>query len=170
MKATLLCLLASGSLLISCATANIQGTDIPDTPQNRAVIQVFFEYVEAVKAQNADKLLALVSEHYLDANGTDDATDDVDYEGVKKFVNSDAYRNIRAVSTFFIVKDMSVSPDEQTAKILYYYEVRIKTDRLAPPEEGSSINSDTQKWLKETEVNQMLLKKEGDKWKIVSGL
>ncbi len=170
MRTIMICAIGALSLLASCATQNIKGTDIPDTPQNRAVLEVFFEYVSALKEKNPDRLIALVSESYLDHNGTDDATDDVDYSNVKAFINSDAYQNVRATNLFFIIKDMTVLDGGETAKVLYYYEVRLKTERLAPPEESSSINSDKEKWLKETEVNQMVLKKEGEKWKIVSGL
>jgi len=170
MRNIAICAVGALCLLASCATQNIKGTDIPDTPQNRAVLEVFFEYVSALKEKNADKLVALVSESYLDHNGTDDAADDVDYGNIKMFVNSDAYQKIRSVNLFFIVKDLLLPEGGDTAKILYYYEVRLKTERLAPPEEASSINSPEEKWLKEAEVNQMVMKKEGEKWKIVSGL
>lgn len=170
MRTITLCAFGALALLASCATENIKGTEIPDTPQNRAVLEVFFEYVSALKEKQPEKLIALVSESYLDHNGTDDATDDVDYGNIKTFLNSDAYGKIKAMNLFFIIKDLLLSEDNETAKILYYYEVRLKTDRLVAPEENSSINSDKEKWLKETEVNQMVLKKEKDTWKIVSGL
>ncbi len=157
-------------LLVSCATTPIPGTDIPDTPENRAVLEVFFKYVEALKAQDADRIVSLISEHYLDHNGTDDAGDDVDYQAVTRFVRSGAYHGIKAVNLVFIVKDMLLSDDGQTAKILYYYEVRLKTDRRVPPAEASSLNPSGEKWLKESDVNQMVLRKEASGWKIVSGL
>ncbi|HOW52569.1 MAG TPA: hypothetical protein PLV42_11075 [bacterium] len=170
MRTGMICILAACYLFVSCATENIKGTEIPDTPTNRAVLEVFFGYVTALKEKKADKLVGLVSKNYLDHNGTDDATDDVDFSNVEAFVNSEAYQKIRAINLFFIIKDLQINKDGDTAKILYYYEVRLKTDRLAPPEEESSINSSKEKWLKETEVNQMTLKKEEDQWKIISGL
>ncbi len=156
--------------LISCATAPIPGTDIPDTPENRAVLEVFFKYVEALKAKDADKIISLISEHYLDHNGSDDASDDVDYTAVTQFLRSKNYDDIKALNLVFIVKDMILSDDGQTAKILYYYEVRLKTDRRVPPGETSSLNPAGEKWLKESDVNQMVLRKEASGWKIVSGL
>jgi len=170
MKTTITCAFGALLFVVSCATTAIPGTDIPDTPENRAVLEVFFRYVEAVKAKETDKLLALVSEHYLDHNGTDDASDDVDYEGIKRFIFSDTFNTIKTVNVVFIVKDMLFSEDKQTAKILYYYEVRVKTERRVAPLETSSVNSPAEKWLKESDVNQMVLRKEPGGWKIVSGL
>jgi hypothetical protein len=66
-------------LLTGCAGELIPNTDVPDTAQNRDVIQFVERYRHAVEARDIAAVLTLVSEQYLDDNGTITTEDDRDY-------------------------------------------------------------------------------------------
>ncbi len=167
-KLTAFLLLLCTVAVVSCGTKNIRGTEIPDTEENRSVLKTFGEYVLAVKKQDPEKIVVLVSDNYYDENGTDDATDDVDYKGIVKFLGSSEFKEILKIDLIFVVKDLIV--ENGTAKLLYFYEGRFKTDDKLSKMKKSSIQSDSERWEKISDENLMVLKKENGEWKIVSGL
>lgn len=159
-----LCLL----MFASCGTTNIKGTEIPDTKENRAVLDVFGSYVKALQDKKPEKVLELVSENYYDYNGTEEAADDVDASGIKSFIMSEEFKKILKIDIIIIMKDIQVS--EETAKVLYYYEARFKKHTDLVSDEESVLKQGNEKWLKVNDLNQMIFKKEKESWKIISGL
>ncbi|MBZ0121626.1 MAG: nuclear transport factor 2 family protein [Sandaracinaceae bacterium] len=78
---------ALGPLLLlatGCAGELIPNTDVPDTAQNRQVIQFVERYRHAVEARDVPAVLGLVSEQYLDDNGTITTEDDRDYDTLRE--------------------------------------------------------------------------------------
>lgn len=73
----LLCALSSG-----CAATLIPNTDVEDNSQNRAVVNFVETYRHAVEERDIARLMRLASPSYFDDNGTPSGDDDVDYEGL----------------------------------------------------------------------------------------
>lgn len=65
-----------------CGTQMIPNTQVPDTGENREVVNFVEQYRHAVGERDGAALLRLVSHEYFDDNGTPAADDDVDYDGV----------------------------------------------------------------------------------------
>jgi hypothetical protein len=74
-----LCALATG-----CADRVIPNTDVPDTSENREIIGFVEEYRHAVEGRDVPGILRLVSEEYLDDNGTILTDDDRDYDRLRE--------------------------------------------------------------------------------------
>jgi hypothetical protein len=61
---------------------NLPGTEIPNTPEARAVLDVVEKYRIAFLRKDAAAVWALAHASYNDEAGTDDPTDDVNYEAL----------------------------------------------------------------------------------------
>lgn len=156
---------------VSCNRKYIKDTEIPDTPENRKVLQVFMSYVRAVKNNNVDAMLELVSRDYHDNYGTAPASDDVDYAALERFLRSDEYREIIEVRPLIKIKDFEVYPEKNLAEIYYFYEIRAKKKTDLPSEEESILQKEGETWVRTSDDMLMVLKKEDDGvWRIISGM
>jgi hypothetical protein len=61
-------------------TPTIPGTDIPDTEESRAILEVLERYRKAFVARDAAGVLSTADRTYSDPAGTDDPSDDVHYD------------------------------------------------------------------------------------------
>jgi hypothetical protein len=66
--------------------ARIPGSDLPDTPEARAIVDVLERYRVAFKNADIDALLALASPAYDDDAGTLETDDDIDRAGLAAFL------------------------------------------------------------------------------------
>jgi hypothetical protein len=64
------------------AVGLVPGTDLPDTPEARAIVEVLERYRVAFKNADGDALLALASPSYYDDAGTPGSEDDIDRGGL----------------------------------------------------------------------------------------
>jgi hypothetical protein len=69
------------------SVALVPGTDLPDTPEARAVVLVLEHYRVAFKNADWDALLALASPNYHDDAGTPETADDIDRSGLAAFLS-----------------------------------------------------------------------------------
>ncbi len=72
------------ALLTDTPPPMIEGTNIPATPENRAVIAAIERYRAALIARDADAVLATISPRFHDDRGTPDPDDDVDLDGFRR--------------------------------------------------------------------------------------
>lgn len=63
-------------------TDNLPGTEIPNTPDAREVLEVVEKYRVAFLRKDAAAIWALAHVSYRDEAGTDDPSDDIDYESL----------------------------------------------------------------------------------------
>jgi hypothetical protein len=84
------------SLLSGCAEHYIANTDVEDTEQNRKVIEFCEEYRHAVETENVPKLLKLADPSYYEDGGNVDATDDLDYAGLRDYLET-RFKDTRAI-------------------------------------------------------------------------
>ena len=76
-------LVVLSTLAVGCGGSLIPNTDVPDSGDNRRVVEFVEEYRHAMEARNVAGILRLVSENYLDDNGTPDSNDDIDFEKLR---------------------------------------------------------------------------------------
>jgi ketosteroid isomerase-like protein len=139
----------------ACAR-NIPNTEIQDSPDNRAIIAVVDSYRKAFDARSVDGVMALVSPNYYDDAGTIDASDDVDYRMLPQ-VLKDTFSRINQVRLEFGITDIIVNGDRAQADCFYDAKYRVLTPR-----------SDIAK--RDTDIQRILLQRQGKDWKIISGL
>ena len=167
-KFIFIAIISAAAMVLSCGPRLIEGTTIADNDTNRAILKVFQEYAQAFQEKNADKIVKNVSEKYYDPNGTDQADDDVDYNGIKTFLNSAEFKEIVRIEPIFVLKELTVEGDK--AKLLFFFEARYKGKDETTPARKSVLNDSNEKWEKVSDINIMMLQKEKDGWKIISGI
>lgn len=88
---------AAAALLTGCATRYIPNTDVEDTEDNRSIVTFCEKYRHAVELKDVGELLKLASNEYYEDGGNIDASDDLDYAGLRdyltnRFVDAQAIR------------------------------------------------------------------------------
>ncbi|MFO0613401.1 MAG: nuclear transport factor 2 family protein [Polyangiaceae bacterium] len=69
-----------------CSKNYIPNTDVPDSKENRKLIAFCETYRKAVQRKDVAKILELISPDYYEDGGNLDAADDLDYAGVKDYL------------------------------------------------------------------------------------
>lgn len=156
---------------VSCSKKYIKGTKIIEDEDTKAIFTVFGHYVKGFKEQNPEIFSSYIADTYYDSNGTDNPSDDVDHDKVIEILNSEQFKSLRKIDIVYIVKDLKVDKALKTAKLIYYFEVRFKRESKIKPEEQSAfVENDGMTNHKVSDNNMMKFIKEGDDWKIASGL
>jgi hypothetical protein len=126
---------------------------IPDTPENRQVLDVCERYRTAMEDQNATALLALASPRYLDDGGTpQQADDDVDHIALASMLDR-TLGQITDVTYTFEYDRIDVHGDH--AEVDYRYL-------------GSYRHGGIERRV--ADANRLTLRREAGEWKIVSGM
>lgn len=161
------------SMTVSCNKKYINGTNIEENDDSKTILKIFAHYVKGFRDKDPDLFLPFVSKQYYDNNGTDDAADDVDYDRIVEILNSELFRSLEKIEIIYIMKDLKIEKKGNTAKLLFYFEVRFKRVSKIPEseEKGESFfKPDGMTNHKISDNNQMKFVKEDGKWMLVSGL
>lgn len=144
--------------LSACAPKKIPGTDIDDTTETQAVLEVVRKYRSAVEARNTEGIYQLVDSSFRDDGGSALPDDDLDYKSLKEKLVS-RMSKVTDMKLEVTVRRIEFDTDEKMARVTYSYQVSFKM-----PEYSSRTQS-------ENDIKQMLLKRVGDnEWKIASGI
>lgn len=157
---------------VSCNKKYIKNTEIEETPETKKVLYIFAHYVKGFKDMDPSIFKEYISKDYYDNNGTDNASDDVDYDKLMAILSSEQFNSLNKLEIVYILKDLMVDDNNGTAKLLFFYEVRFKRQsKVKPEEENSFVKDDGMTNHKLNDNNQMIFKKEEDgQWRIISGL
>lgn len=149
-------LLLATSSLIACSHATLPGTEIPDSPQNRAVLDVFVRYRDALEARDATSLLALAAPAYSDSGDTSRGVGPIDYAGLQQKLQTD-FARVNGIKLEATIKDIDVKGD--AARVDYFQVLRY------------SVKTPTgESWKSESDDARMKFVKVKGEWKIASGL
>ena len=80
--------LALATPLAGCATHYIPNTDVEDNDDNRRLIAFCERYRHAVESKDIAALLKMAAPSYYEDGGNIDPTDDLDYAGLKAYLQS----------------------------------------------------------------------------------
>jgi hypothetical protein len=149
-------LIALVLLTAACSHNLIPGTNIPDDPQNRAVLDVFGRYKEAMETRDANAVLSLAAPAYYDPGDTSRAKAPIDLAALQKRLPADLGK-LTGLKLEISVKDMKVEGDK--ANIDYFQVLRyaVKTP-----------SGET--WRSESDDARMRFVRVAQGWKIASGL
>jgi len=135
---------------------NIPNTDIPDSLENRAVLQIVDEYRKAFDRRDVPGVMGLVSPDYFDDAGTSTKEDDVDYAHLPA-VLTDTFARTTQVRLELGVTGIDVKGDRATVELFYDVRYRVTTPRREIPKRDS-------------DVQRLILRRDGQSWRIASGL
>jgi hypothetical protein len=148
--------LAALLLLAACSHSTIPGTQIPDEPRTRAVLDVFGRYKEALEARDANGLYALAAPTYYDAGDPVRGLGPTDYQSLPGKLQHD-FEKVAGVRLEVTIKDVQVKGEE--ARVDYFQVLRYAVNTPAG-----------ERWKSESDDARMKLVKVGPEWKIASGL
>jgi hypothetical protein len=146
-----LLLLGSG-----CATHFIPNTDVVDNPDNRQIVIFCERYRRAVERKDLVTLMELASPNYYEDGGNVDASDDIDYAGLRDFL-SKKFGEAKAIR--YEIRYRRISRSEQMVLVDYTYSGSFRL----PTEAGD-------KWRSIVEENRLELVASGESFKIVAGM
>ena len=139
----------------ACTPRNIPGTQIPDTEDARAILNVMERFRAALEAKDAKALQGLVSKSFRDNSGTEDPEDDLTYDNLPQALPA-LFARIEAPKVDMDIRQVEVKKNG-VATVIYYWNATWRAPALLD------------KPQRDSELEQMVLQKEGGKWLIVSG-
>lgn len=148
-------LLALALLASSCSHNTIPGTNIPDDPETRAIIDVFGKYKEALEERDAAAVLALTSRTYYD---TARLNRPVDYAALERELPKDMAK-LTGVKLEITVRDVKLEGDK--ANVDYFQVLRYSVKLPDGGEKWEPAQSDDAR-MKFARVSGV--------WKISAGL
>jgi hypothetical protein len=143
--------------LSACSKTYIPNTDVEDTDDNRRIVEFCEVYRKAVERKDIAKLLDLASRNYYEDGGNVDASDDLDYAGLKDYLSS---RFEDAAGIRYEIRYRRVIQEEKRIFVDYTFSgsYRLRT------REG-------EKWKNALEENRLELVPHGEEdFRIVAGM
>jgi len=146
------------ALLVSCGPKFIEGTTVPDTPDNQELVSVIENYRQAVENKDASALAQMVSRSYFEnASSTAVTKDDYGYEELLKKVLPVLRDNVKKVTYRVAVSKIAVVGDEASV----FVEWELTFQYTEGGQEG---------WSTAKDRNKLDLVVEDGFWKIAAGL
>ena len=141
---------------MGCTTHYVPNTDVEDTEENRKLISFCERYRHAVELKNIPLLLKLASPKYYEDGGNVDASDDLDYAGLKDYLTN-KFQDARSIR--YEIRYRRVVKDEDRIFVDYTYSASFKL----PTPTGDV-------WRRRVADNRIELVPENDSFRIVSGM
>lgn len=146
-------------LLVGCSKKYIPNTDVEDSEDNRRVIAFCEVYRKAVERRDIARILGMVSPNYYEDGGNVDASDDLDFEGLKAFLTNE-FKESKAIRYEIRYRRVVWPEDAERVFVDYTYSASFK---IPGPE-------DADEWRRTVAENRLILSVEGETFKILSGL
>ncbi len=141
---------------LACSPHRIPGTQVRDSPENRAVYDVVESYRQAMEKRDANAVLALVAPDYFDGAGTPEPEDDLDRARLQQTLPQDLAK-AETVRLSFTIRKIEVQGDSAEAELFFDEYYRVQTPNGVVPRRDS-------------DVHRMKLHKVDGAWRIASGL
>ncbi|MBK7586570.1 MAG: hypothetical protein IPI67_41080 [Myxococcales bacterium] len=143
--------------LAACGGHTIPNTDVDDTDDNRKVVTFCEEYRRAVEGKKIGFLLQLADPSYYEDGGNNDATDDLDYAGLRSYLE-DRFAKTKGIR--YEIRYRRVAKGRKdTLLVDYTYSASYKI-----PSDGGDV------WRHVVADNRLELLPVGDSFKIISGM
>ncbi len=153
----LVSLALSASVLGGCKTQYIPNTDIVESAENRRIVEFCEEYRHAVERRNVALLLKMANPAYYEDGGNIDATDDIDYAGLREYLQT-KFGDTTAIRYEIRYRDVSAGPGD-VIWVDYTYSASYKV----PSPQGEV-------WRRQVADNRLELVPEGDSFTILRGM
>ena len=141
----------------ACTRQLIPNTDLDDTWQNRELVEFCENYRKAVEKADVEALMRMAHPDYYEDGGNVDATDDLDYSGLRGYLEKEF---VKARSIRYEIHYRRIEQDEaQRWNIAYTYSASYRL-----PDGGEEV------WHREVADNQLTLVPTDDSFLILSGM
>ncbi len=153
--------------LAGCADRFIPNTDVEDTADHRKIVSFCEAYRKALERKDVPTLLGMASPDYYEEGPNVDASDDVDYAGLRDYLSRkfDDANNIRYEIRYrriTLEHKKCIDSDEQCERVLVDYTYS-GSYRVATSSEGD-------KWKSTVEENRLELVPAGESFLIITGM
>ena len=149
---------AAAVAVVGCTPHKIPGTDLDDTDDTRAILDVMEKYRTALEKRDAQTIITLADESFKDDGGSANPDDDYNYHDLYTKL-PETLKKLGDIRVEFSVRKIELSEDTQSARATYTY-----TQSYVMPGLASRKQADS-------EIKQMIFKKaDNNTWKIVSGV
>ena len=144
----------------ACAKTYIPNTDVEDNSENRKVVLFCEKYRHAVEEKNVAELLRMASPTYFEDGGNTKPEDDYDYAGLKEYLTT----------TF--VKTTGIRYEIRYRRVTFTETQHIYVDYTfaAAYRVPGAKEDDNAEWRHKVADNRLDLIRDGDSYKIVSGM
>ncbi len=149
-------MLLASAALGGCGASMIPNTDVEDTSANREVVEFVERYRLALEARDVGLLLRLASPQYFDDNGTPTGDDDIDFDGLRDKLAAFP-DNLLAVRYEIRYRRVTFRRDEVAVDYTYTGSFRV-------------VTASGDRWARRLADNRLVLRREGDELRIVSGM
>jgi hypothetical protein len=149
--------LASTLLLVACARAYIPNTDVEDNTFNRDVISFCEEYRKAVEHRNTAALLEMADPSYYEDGGNADATDDLDYAGLRDYLES-KFAETKAIRYEIRYRRVARGRNDEI-----FVDYTFSASYKVPTQKGDV-------WRRAVADNRLELVRQGDSFRILAGM
>jgi hypothetical protein len=148
--------LAASATSAGCTSHYIPNTDVEDTDDNRKLIAFCERYRHAVELKNVPLLLKLASPKYYEDGGNVDASDDLDYAGLKDYLTN-KFQDARSIR--YEIRYRRVVKEEDRIFIDYTYSASYRI----PGTQG-------EEWRRKVDDNRLELIAHNEEFRIVAGM
>jgi len=145
------------SLCAGCATHYIPNTDVEDTSENRKIITFCEKYRHAVEQRDVPLLLHMAAQAYYEDGGNVDASDDMDYSGLRDYLEG-RFKDTRAIRYEIRYRRVKHQSDNRIV-IEYTYTASYKIPGLKGDE-----------WRHTVADNRLEIVEDQDNYKIIAGM
>jgi hypothetical protein len=151
-----LALLLAGSTF-GCSKTYVPNTDVEDTDANRDVIEFCEVYRHAVERKDVATLLTLASAEYYEDGGNIDASDDIDFAGLREYLIDKFETGVSGIR--YEIRYRRITDNEEAIWVDYTFSGSFRV----PTEDG-------EKWRSVVEENRLEIVRDGETFKIVAGM
>lgn len=144
------------ALCCACASVRtIPGTKVPDTRQNREILQRIEEYRIAMEQRDAAKLLSMAHPNYYEDSGTPTGADDYGYPGLKRVLDR-VMPSARAIRCALQYRRITVEGRRASVDVRYDISYQVATEL-------------GEKWERRQNDKRFELEYDGERWLFLSG-
>ncbi|HVY47031.1 MAG TPA: hypothetical protein VHB21_14185 [Minicystis sp.] len=155
-RVALLALALTATAVTGCATHYIPNTDVEDNSENRKIIAFCEKYRHAVEQKNIGELLHLASPKYYEDGGNVDASDDIDYAGLRDYLTN---KFITATAIRYEIRYRRVVRENDIIHVDYTYSASYRI----PGSKGLE-------WRRKVDDNRLDLVPYQDEFRILDGM
>ncbi len=142
--------------LLACSHNTLPGTQIPDTAQNREVLDTFARYRDLLEARDATGLLGMAAPTYYDAGDPSHSVGPTDYASLQQKLKTD-FAKVTGIKLEATIRDIEVKGED--ARLDYF---QVLHYAISTP--GG------ERWKSESDDARMKFVRVKGEWKIASGL
>lgn len=126
--------LALSGLSAGCVQHYIPNTDVEDTSENRDAVLFCEKYRKAVERRDVPLLLTMISPRYYEDGGNADASDDLDYNGMRDYLQKQL-KEAKAIRYEIRYRRVIVSKDSERVFVDFTYSASYKVPGLEEEDE-----------------------------------